>query len=335
VPDFSLAPAYLVYRPGAMHGLELLAFADEHLDAAAEPAELLAERHRAHLSAEPLLPAEPDFRAEIEALLEKEDASGAVALRDGDVVAYLVGTRLSDQVWGANVWVELAGHAAASAEDVRDLYGFLAARWVDEGRTRHFALVPATDTALVDAWFRLSFGAQHAYGIREVPAEVEPAPNVRLAREEDLEQLVALSPALGEHQLLAPVFSGRGPVTDPDALREEIVEDLRSTELVTLVAESNGRIVGNFVAAPVEITAMHSGLARPERAAFLGYAVTLPEVRGSGAGVALTNAVFAWARDEGYPTIVTDWRVTNLLSSRFWPRRGFRPTFLRLHRAIA
>ena len=30
----------------------------------------------------------------------------------------------------------------------------------------------------------------------------------------------------------------------------------------------------------------------------------------------------------------TDWRVTNLLASRFWPRRGFRTTFLRLYRHI-
>jgi hypothetical protein len=32
--------------------------------------------------------------------------------------------------------------------------------------------------------------------------------------------------------------------------------------------------------------------------------------------------------------MVTDWRVTNLLSSRFWPKRGFRPVFLRLYRSI-
>jgi hypothetical protein len=32
--------------------------------------------------------------------------------------------------------------------------------------------------------------------------------------------------------------------------------------------------------------------------------------------------------------IVADWRVTNLLASRFWARRGFRETFLRLHRHI-
>jgi hypothetical protein len=32
--------------------------------------------------------------------------------------------------------------------------------------------------------------------------------------------------------------------------------------------------------------------------------------------------------------MVTDWRVTNLLASRFWPRRGFRASVLRLYRSI-
>jgi hypothetical protein len=50
--------------------------------------------------------------------------------------------------------------------------------------------------------------------------------------------------------------------------------------------------------------------------------------------VDLTNAAFAWAHRAGYPMMVTDWRVPNLLASRFWPRRGFRTTFLRLYRSI-
>jgi GNAT superfamily N-acetyltransferase len=57
-------------------------------------------------------------------------------------------------------------------------------------------------------------------------------------------------------------------------------------------------------------------------------------VRGGGVGLRLTQAAFAWARARGHDVIVTDWRVTNLLSSRFWPARGFRTTFLRLYRSI-
>jgi GNAT superfamily N-acetyltransferase len=66
----------------------------------------------------------------------------------------------------------------------------------------------------------------------------------------------------------------------------------------------------------------------------LAQASTEPDARGSGIGRALTAHVLAWAHSAGIPTMVTDWRMTNLLASRFWPKRGFRTTFLRLYRSI-
>ena len=62
--------------------------------------------------------------------------------------------------------------------------------------------------------------------------------------------------------------------------------------------------------------------------------LTEPGLRGSGVGLALTAHVITWAHENGYPTMTTDWRMTNLLASRYWPRRGFRETFLRLYRSI-
>ena len=59
----------------------------------------------------------------------------------------------------------------------------------------------------------------------------------------------------------------------------------------------------------------------------------VPEPDDGGAEVG--ERVLAWARDAGYSSIVTDWRMTNLTSSRTWPRLGFRPTFYRLFRGIA
>ena len=294
-------------------------------------------RHRAHRTAEPLLPAQYEdpnaAAAEVEALAAADDASGAVALRGERVVGFLLGSRRADDVWGPNVWVELAGHAVEEADDLRDLYAVAAARWLDEGRSRHNSLVPASDAALVDAWFRLSFGQQHASGIREVPA-VEWPDGVRRAEPRDVDALVALAPLLGEHQAASPVFSGRLLADDPEELRAELLADLANDEIGELVAERDGRIVGAFESVPVEQSAMHVGLSRPPGAAFLAWAATLPDVRGSGVGRALTDATFAWARQREHETIVTDWRVTNLLASRFWPGRGFRPTFLRLYRHI-
>ena len=40
------------------------------------------------------------------------------------------------------------------------------------------------------------------------------------------------------------------------------------------------------------------------------------------------------ADQAGYGTMHTDWRVANLESSRFWPRRGFRETFYRVARRV-
>jgi ribosomal protein S18 acetylase RimI-like enzyme len=314
--------------------IEIRNFEDEHLDAAAS---LLAERHRRHRLAEPLLPArfeDPEAaRGEIEALRRKDGAAGAVALRAGRVVGYLVGAPADDEVWGANEWVELAGHAAEEAEVVRDLYAAVAERWVDAGRMRHWAVAPASDAALVDTWFRLSFGQQQAYGIQEVQPTSWPG-RARLAEPRDVDALVELAPGLAAHQQETPVFSGRGFGLDEDELRAEIEKDIASERWGSLVAELDGRVVANFEVAPAEESSMHTGLARPERSCYLAYALTDPGARGSGLGVELTQACFAWAHERGYETMVTDWRVTNLLASRFWPARGFRTSFLRLYRSI-
>jgi ribosomal protein S18 acetylase RimI-like enzyme len=318
-----------------MGRLETRPFSDEFLGAAGE---LLAARHRAQRTAEPLLPDEYEdpaaATAEVDALARTEGASGAVALREGRVVGYLLGAPRTDEVWGPNVWVELAGHAVEEAEDVRDLYAVAGARWIEEERPRHYTVVPESDYALVEAWFRLSFGQQHAFGIREVPEVVTWPDDVRRAEPRDVDALVALTPLLADHQARAPVFSRGHPPADPDELRAEILADLGKEEIAELVAERNGEIVGAMETVPVELSSTHTGLARPPGAVLLGWAATLPGVRGSGAGRALTEATFAWARERGHEIIVTDWRVTNLLASRFWPSRGFRPTFLRLYRHI-
>jgi ribosomal protein S18 acetylase RimI-like enzyme len=101
-----------------------------------------------------------------------------------------------------------------------------------------------------------------------------------------------------------------------------------------LVGAYRGRAVACWAIVPTERSSENRALLVPERSCFLGFAATLPEFRGSGIGVALTRAGFAWAAEAGYPVMTTDWRVTNLLSSRFWPKRGFRTSFLRLYRSI-
>jgi ribosomal protein S18 acetylase RimI-like enzyme len=303
--------------------VKIVPFADEHVDAAAE---LLAARHEAHRVDFPELPAEIDYRAEIAALLE-DGAAGAFT--DG---AYVLGRSHPPERWGPNIWVEPAGHAATDAELLRDVWAEAAAAWFDQGLRAHYVLVPATDTALLDGWFRLGFGAQQAYGLMEIPERDWP-PEVREATRDDIEALVEIGPHLSQHQRESPVFSSIPKQTEED-VRADVLDDFSFDGVANLVYEVGGRIVGDFFVCPLEMSDSHIGLARPPRAAFINFAVTSPEARGSGTGSALTDASFAWARAHGYETMVADWRETNLLASRFWPRRGFRTSFLRLHRWI-
>jgi GNAT superfamily N-acetyltransferase len=313
---------------------EIRAFAEDHLDGAGT---LLAARHRKHRAAEPLLSERfeaPDpTREEVASLWAQEHASGAVALSEGRVVGFLLGTRKDDQAWGANIWVESAGYAVDEPELVRDLYAFVSERWVEEGPTRHYALVPALDDD-IGAWFRLSFGAQQAHGIKEADAGVVWPPGTRRAEPGDIEALIELAPLVSDHHALAPVFSGIVSEEDADELRAMLLADIANDEFGELVYERDGRVVASFELVPVEKASMHGSLAQPAGAACLGWAASLPGLRGSGAGLALTDAASAWANENGYATIVTDWRETNLLSSRFWPARGFRRSFLRLYRSI-
>jgi ribosomal protein S18 acetylase RimI-like enzyme len=271
--------------------------------------------------------------AEVAALWGSKAASGVVALRAGRVIGFLIGTRREDAVWGANVWVEPAGHAAEDAEVVRDLYAAASAEWVEAGRTRHYVVVPASDASLVDAWFRLGFGGQHALGIREIP-DVEWPSSIRRAEPRDLDALVEIDPLLVRHQNAAPVFAAAPIDDDAEGLRSDLADAIANPAFGELVAERDGQVVGLFVVAAIQLSSNHAGLARPEGATLLAWAATRPDVQGSGAGLALTNAAFAWAREQGCRVIVTDWRETNLAASRFWPARGFRRTFLRLYRSI-
>ena len=318
--------------------LEINQFTADALDGAAA---LLADRHRRHRAAEPLL--DPSFehpanaRAAIEAELAAERAGGWVARRAGTVVGYLIGQQKAAS-WGANVWVEAAGHAADEPAVVRELYAVAAAAWVGEGRTNHHVLVPATDIELVDAWFNLDFGQQHLHAIREVPGPafaIVPRSEliIRPKTPDDLDPLAELELVLPAHMRLSPVFSNM-PAQTLEEARADLKEDYDDPKYTYFVAEHEGKVAGAAIGCKIEVSSSHQGPNRVAGAAFLGFAAVFPEARGLGAGKALGEATLAWSRDAGYESIQTDWRSTNLEADRTWRSLGFRPTFRRMHRSI-
>ena len=292
-----------------MPDVEIRPFSDEHLGAAAA---LLAERHERHLATEPLLARDVDFRAQLR-------GEGVVALRDGVLRAYLLGQTTED-----DAFIDFAGCAAAEPELLRDLYAALAPQWA---RDRHRVYVPASDPALVDVWFRLAFGLQFTLAVREPVAG--RGDGVRLGRRDDLDTVVRLEQSFTDHLREAPSFSGRQRETD-----EEIRADWQDTwddeRFIHLVVERDGRVVGHALLYRRE----PGDLRIPANCIDLALVVTLPEVRGTGAGSALVAHALGWAHERGFDAITIDWRVVNLLADRFFRARGFRPTFMRLYRHV-
>ena len=293
-----------------MPDAEIRPFSDEHIGAAAA---LLAERHERHLAAEPLLARDVDFRAQL------AGREGLVALRDGEVRAYLLG-----QTTDEDAFVDFGGCAAAEPELLRDLYAALAPTW---GRDRHRIYVPASDAELIDAWFRLAFGLQFTLAVRE--AEPGEGEGVRPGRPGDLDAVVSLEHAFTDHLRESPSFSGRQPQTD-DELRADWAGTWDDERYHHFVAERDGRVVGHALLYRRE----PGDLRIPPNSIDLALVVTLPDVRGTGAGRALVSHALGWAHAQGHDTVTIDWRVVNLLADRFFRARGFRPTFLRLYRHV-
>ena len=184
---------------------------------------------------------------------------------------------------------------------------------------RHYALVPAPDAALLDAWSRVGFGQQHAHGIREVP-EGEWPEGVRLAdgarRRRARRPRPRCSPTTrrtrpSSRAACATTTRRGAPRRDPRGPRQG--GDRRPRRR----ARRPDRRLVPLV--PAEQSSVHSGLARPTAPPCSAGRRRVRTCAAPGAGLALTEAAFAWARERGHETMVTDWRVTNLLASRFWP----------------
>jgi GNAT superfamily N-acetyltransferase len=282
-----------------------------------EAARLLCERFARQRAAEPLLPEVDDFAAHV------PDDEGVVATRGGEAVAYLAG-----EIRGEIATVGFGGHAASDPEALRDLFAVLADRW----EVSRFAVaVPATDEGLIDAWFRLAFGCQFMWAVQETrpAASVDFGGAIRPSTPDDLEAVAELDEILWLLQARSPSFSGV-TVGPREEFRKEWSDLWDDPKFIHFVAERDGRTVGHALL----FRRPEGDLRVPAGNIDLAHVATLDDVRGTGVGLALTQHVLGWAHDNGFRSMTTDWRSVNLLSSRFWPRRGFRPQYLRLYRAV-
>ena len=307
--------------------------------------ELLAERHARHRAAEPLLPA--DVRglaarsAEVEELLAPTSASGAVA------AARRRGRRLparrrrkSDAIWGANVWVELAGHAVSSEPRIcATSTRAAAARWVERGR--------ASPPLRVSSRRRTRRSSTRGSGsasasstptaIRETPGAPAGPRACRLAtarrpRRRCVELERSLPTTRRSRRASRRHASSRATRRFAPSGRGH----WRRTEVGDLVAERDGRVVGAFQLAAGRALERARDLARSRGAASTSAGrATLPGRARLGRRPRADGARRSrWAHERGYETMIDRLARDEPARVALLAARGFRPTFLRLYRHI-
>ena len=220
-------------------------------------------------------------------------------------------------IWGACVFLQAEG----DSEAIRGEYARRAAEWPP----LHFAIVDDPTPEALDPWYRLGFAQMHAYGMRASGSERASAPGVaiRLGGIDDLETALTIDRLIYDAQAESPSFSAEPYVED--GRRREWVETLEAGDVRYLVAERGAAAVGHLTLYPDP---------HDDEALHIASTAVLPEARGAGVGVALTTHALALAREDDVPRVWTNWRVTNLVASRFWPARGFRVARLRLVRRL-
>ncbi|WP_432036017.1 N-acetyltransferase family protein [Streptomyces cucumeris] len=314
-------------------GLALEPFGPELLGAAAE---LLAARHRRDREGEPALDERHTSPAACAELLRRawdDGARGAVALRGGAVVGYLL-ARTGEGQRGRHCWSQLQDAAYAPDEGpvvLQRLYAHLSGPWVADGRLHHYTVAPAAD---LSSWLALVFAHEQVHALLDLPgdmAEERPPSGVRRAVPADIGALEPLLGLVNAAHTAPPVFA----FTDQsmwDVLRPGHLELLNDPDVAYWIAEGNGGVDGFLVMRPVP--AEESSLVKPRGSVELMLAATAPHARGSGIGTRLSRWALADAAHRGFTVCASDWRAANPLSSVFWPRRGFRPAAYRLHRVL-
>lgn len=306
----------------------------------AQAARLLANRHARERRAFPALKAAYEDEAHAERILrnmyDNEYVIGLCAYENSALKGYILSDIREEPALGRRAFVRYEGMAVAdgeSAELFRAMYAHISQTWLAHGALSHYAMVPAGETAVVEAWLKLCFSYQQVYGIAELRRRAARDINgvrVRQADKRDGEALKDISSLIFSHQAGAPTYAPVPPERMLD-IREGYGELPEDAERVTLLALAGEELL-EFVCA--ETGADDENMYVPENSAEISICGIVERARGKGIGGMLARHMQNRLIDDGFTNVITDWRIANLNSSNFWPKQGFAPIAYRMFRRI-
>ncbi|MCH1624428.1 GNAT family N-acetyltransferase [Ferdinandcohnia quinoae] len=268
-------------------------------------------------------------------LLNHKKVIGVGAFTNHELVGYLIGEIKIDTLRGRHIWVPYEGIAIRmdqSSELIRNLYAKVSVKWLEQGCFMHYTIIPLGNQVYYDAYQRLSFFIQQVHGVLNIgdykPFEHVSDIEIKIADKMDSEMMGKMSSIIQSYQNSTPTFEPALPevVSNIHSAYKSIVEEDDPT---CLIASKDMKEVGFQV-----YDQINTDLMTPDNGVELSIAGTSDSQMGKGVGKRLMNEGYRIMKEKGYNSIVTDWRITNLASSTFWPKCGFMPVAYRMVRSI-
>jgi GNAT superfamily N-acetyltransferase len=271
----------------------------------------------------------------LEKLFVNSKVIGIGAFLNDELVGYIMGEIVISPRVGRCVSVPYEGVAIRtdqSSELIRYLYAKVSVLWLEQGCFSHSALVPIANTVYYDAFLQLSFAIEQVHAVMNIdeykPFENAADVNIRLANKMDSEALGKMFSIISKFQNSAPVFIPALPEVVA-RIKEGFKGLVEEDDDIVLIAEKDKKELGFQ-----DYEIITPNLMTPDDVIELCTAGTYSSQMGRGIGKKLMNEGRRIIKEKGYGSITTDWRITNLASSTFWPKCGFKPVAYRMARYI-
>ena len=278
---------------------------------------------------------EEDIKDKLEKYFKESLILGMGAYVEDELVAYMFAEIISRGRMGTLAHVPYEGMAIAKDQPyelVRMLYTKLAPLWLEQGCYHQMVLLPKGQAGFMDAFINLNFSLEQVYSVLNIdhykPFEGLEDYQVRLISPGDEDVLETMAFLISQSYNQSPVFL---PVY-PEILRRikkafrTLVDD---EDGFTFICEDDHKALGF-----INYEYMTPGLMHPDQAIELSTAGSLPDQRTKGVGKKLVNHSFNYIKEKGYKYVSTDWKVSNLEASNFWPKCGFEIIACKMIRSI-
>jgi ribosomal protein S18 acetylase RimI-like enzyme len=264
-----------------------------------------------------------------------EKLMGIGAFIGDEMVGYLFATIESSTLNGSMAWVPYEGLAINKNESkdlVRLLYAKASEVWVNQGCLYHSLYIPLGQDNYYQALLHLGFHIEQVHAVLPMNQyqhlDTKNPIAIRQANDNDRELLGKMSRIIIDDQIQSPVY-----LRITDAMiqkRKKAFETLvDEDDVIVLIAEKDNQGLGYF-----DFEYLSNALMVPNKTIELCVAGVFEAFRGLGVGKALMNHSHELLKNKGFKYIKTDWKVSNISASNFWPKCGFKPMVYRMVRVI-